>query len=129
MAYFSSTHQYMVFEIFSGESFSSEFTITENGNPVDISDVTNMKFVVKRSFFHNGDTHNFTVTKKTPYTSGKFEVSYSSEQTKTLKSGRYVFDFFVDFPTETFGVYKTVKVAHGIIVVYPTTITTPYHPF
>ncbi|MCX8008209.1 MAG: hypothetical protein N3A54_00740 [Patescibacteria group bacterium] len=129
MAYFSAS-QYSVLELFGGEDFQTVITVTENGAPINIEDASNLRFTVRRSFFYNKNVHNFFVEKLTPYSNGSFRVTYPANQTKTMKAGNYVFDFFIDLP-KTGGGTRTMKVAEGIIVVYPAATLEPntYYPF
>ena len=119
---------YSVMELYGGEDFVTTVTAKENGVPIDITDVDNMSFMVRRSPFYDKDVHSFTVTKMIPYTDGTFQVMYSSSQTSTMKSGRYVFDFFADLPVSG-GSKRRTKIAEGIIVVYPSAQATGYYPF
>ncbi|MCX8008078.1 MAG: hypothetical protein N3A54_00060 [Patescibacteria group bacterium] len=129
MAYFSAS-QYSVIELFGGEDFQTIVTVSENGVPINIENASNLRFTVRKSFFYNKSVHNFFVEKLTPYSNGSFKVTYPASLTKTMKAGNHVFDFFIDLPNASGGT-RTMKVAEGIIVVYPaaTTDSNTYYPF
>lgn len=111
---------YLVFELNAGEDFSTIITTSFNGAPLDITNVSNMKFTVRRSFFYDKDVHEFNVEKIEPYTSGSFLIKYPAALTKTMKSGRQVFDFFVDYYNTETNTTIRLKIAEGIVIVVPT---------
>lgn len=81
-----------------GADFSQTFILEqfETSSTLNLSE-----YEVKsqmRKWSGSSSAIDFTVTIDTPYTGGRITLSLTSEQTKNIKPGRYVYDILVTDP-------------------------------
>jgi hypothetical protein len=96
----------------SGSDFSQTFTLeeTESNSFLNLSDYQIDSQMRKWSGSINAIS--FTTAIEFPPTSGKINISLTSEQTKEIKPGRYVYDVLI---TDSFG--QKSKVIEGMVLV------------
>jgi hypothetical protein len=95
-----------------GSDFSQTFTLeeTESNSFLNLTDYQIDSQMRKWSGSSNAIT--FTTAVEFPSTSGKMNLSLTSEQTKNIKPGRYVYDILL---TDSFG--QKNKVIEGMVLV------------
>jgi hypothetical protein len=95
-----------------GSNFNQSFTLeeTESNSPINLTDYEVYSQMRKWSGSNNAIT--FSAMIENPSTSGKINISLTSEQTKDIKPGRYVYDVLIIDP---FG--SKNKVIEGMVLV------------
>ncbi len=95
-----------------GSDFSQTFTLeeTESNSFLNLTDYQVNSQMRKWSGSFNAIT--FTAFVEFPSTNGRINISLTSEQTKNIKPGRYVYDVII---TDSFG--QKNKVIEGMVLV------------
>jgi hypothetical protein len=76
-----------------GTDFSTNFKLKKDGAPINLTGYT---FSSKLRKHHSSTTaYNFSVSGKSPLTSGIITVGMASSITSTIPSGRYVYDVLI----------------------------------
>lgn len=95
----------------SGSDFSQSFTLEGSSNsPLNLSGCQVNAQI--RKWAASSTSITFTTSIESPPTDGKILISLSSEETSSLKSGRYVYDLLI---TDSFGIKN--KVIEGMVLV------------
>jgi len=76
-----------------GTDFSLSLTLKANGAPIDLTGYTYSANLKK--YFTSKTSYPFTVTPKTPLTSGVVSIGMSEGLTATIPAGRYVYDVLI----------------------------------
>jgi hypothetical protein len=95
-----------------GSNFSQTFTLeqTESNSFLNLTNYQVDSQMRKWSGSSNAIT--FTAEVEYPYTTGKINISLTSEQTKNIKPGRYVYDIII---TDSSNIKN--KVIEGMVLV------------
>lgn len=96
----------------SGSDFSQTFTLeeSETNSPLNLTSYTVSSQM--RKWAGSSSAISFTTSIEYPSTSGKINISLTSEQTKLIKPGRYVYDVLL---TDSFTIKN--KVIEGMVLV------------
>jgi hypothetical protein len=92
-----------------GTSFSTNFKLKKNGEPIDLTGYTCTSKMKK----HYGAStyYSFITSLSTPLTSGIITISMSSSTTSTIPPGRYVYDVLISLSG------TVIKVIEGTVIV------------
>jgi len=95
-----------------GSDFNQTFTL-EGANTNSALNLTNYTITAQmRKWAGSSSATSFTTRVITPSTSGKIELSLTSEETSNLKPGRYIYDILIEDTTGS----KT-RVVEGMVLV------------
>jgi hypothetical protein len=96
----------------SGSDFSQTFTLEESETNSGLNLTGYSVDSQMRKWAGSSSAISFTTNIEFPSTAGKINLSLTSDQTKSIKPGRYVYDILI---TDSFGI-KT-KVIEGMVLV------------